>query len=255
MYIFFLFAVICPSGSECAEHYNFKYTLTWVVLREAAADSDSSSAAAESSRPWKAAPWSPLHHGMALCPRCGVTGTRMNGGKGQTHGHQLGSQEPAHIITHNRSLSEGGSQEPVPGTASVGVAKTDGHPQQDISSRDLKTSWSPCRHTETVVRRLMWECYDAAVDDKNSREKNNSCAKSEGTACRKVFIWVCGVTFTRSVKDMEKLRQTKVSVSEPEEVTDGRRLSRSSGMSSTKKHFPLKIIYLCNSSHVLFFSF
>lgn len=53
--------------------------------------------------------------------------------------------------------SEDGSQEPVPGTASVGDAKTDGHPQQDISSRDLKTSWSPCRHTETVVRRLMWE--------------------------------------------------------------------------------------------------
>lgn len=53
--------------------------------------------------------------------------------------------------------SEGGSQEPVPGTASVGDAKTDGHPQQDISSRDLKTSWSPCCHTQTVVRRLMWE--------------------------------------------------------------------------------------------------
>lgn len=44
------------------------------------------------SQRWKAAPWSPLHHGMALCPRCGVTGTRMSGGKGQTHGHQLGSQ-------------------------------------------------------------------------------------------------------------------------------------------------------------------
>lgn len=36
--------------------------------------------------------------------------------------------------------SEGGSQDGVPGAASVGDAKTDGHPQQDISGRDLKTS-------------------------------------------------------------------------------------------------------------------
>ena len=34
--------------------------------------------------------------------------------------------------------SEGRSQEPVPGTAWVGVGKTDGHTQQDIRSRDLK---------------------------------------------------------------------------------------------------------------------
>lgn len=36
---------------------------------------------------------------MAPCPRCGVTGTRISGAKGQTGGHQLVPPEPERIIT------------------------------------------------------------------------------------------------------------------------------------------------------------
>lgn len=76
--------------------------------------------------------------------------------------------------------------------------KTDGQPQQDISSRDLKTSWSCCHHTETVVRRLMWESYNIGVSGKMSAVKNNSCPKLRGTVrTHNVFIWVYSLAIRR----------------------------------------------------------
>lgn len=71
-----------------------------------------------------------------LCALSAVTGTRMSGRKGRTHGRQ----NQRTLLPPEETPVTGGSGEPDPDAALVGDAETDGHPQQDISSEDLKTS-------------------------------------------------------------------------------------------------------------------
>lgn len=65
----------------------------------------------------------------------------MSGRKGRSHGRQdRRTLLPPEETPGDGSGGGGERGEPDPDAALVGDAETDGHPQQDISSEDLKTS-------------------------------------------------------------------------------------------------------------------
>lgn len=61
----------------------------------------------------------------------------MSGRKGRTHGRQ---HRRTLLPPEETRVTGGGERGADPDAALVGDAETDGHPQQDISGEDLKTS-------------------------------------------------------------------------------------------------------------------